>query len=296
LTKRLETALDSNRQEWPTGLCRRLWDFLTEVAEQRAKSPVHLARWYNLAGFSLRPGFGDPIDRYRVEALWKIITATASGAISGGNKLVVPEGGADYWIMWRRVAGGLNGALQQALWARLKLALLPQKGKPAPKVHPNELVEMWRAAASLERLDAKTKEFLGDTLVSHWKRQSMPNYLFWALTRLGARVQFYGPLNTVVHPDVAERWLEHLLDYRPHSDNDRMGWAFCLAQLARKSGLRGVDVSDEVSHMVAKLLRSTSVPPAWPRMVEQVVANEGEEQSRLFGESLPIGLRLTANT
>jgi hypothetical protein len=292
LTKRLETALDAPRSDWPTGLCRRLWDFLTEIADGRTKSPPHLSRWYNLAGFALRPGFGDPIDRYRVDALWKVITATASGAISGGNKLVVPEGGADYWIMWRRVAGGLNGALQQALWARLKLALIPPKNKPPAKVHPNELAEMWRAAASLERLDVKTKELLGDTLVSHLKRQPVPHYLFWSLTRLGARVQFYGPLNTVVHPDVAERWVEQALDYRPQSDNDLLGWAFCLAQLARRSGLRGVDVSDEVNAGVAKLLRSIKVPEAWPRMVEQVVANEGEEQSRLFGESLPIGLRL----
>ena len=33
-------------------------------------------------------------------------------------------------------------------------------------------------------------------------------------------------------------------------------------------------------------------PAAWKRMVEEVVAAEGEEASRLFGESLPIGLRL----
>ena len=293
LTKQLEAALDSGRQDWPTGLCRRMWDFLTEVAEKRTQSPPHLARWYNLAGFCLRPGFGDPIDRYRVEALWKVITATASGAISGGNKLVVPEGGADYWIMWRRVAGGLNGALQQALWARLKLVLLPSKGKPPPKVHPNELAEMWRAAAGLERLDAKTKELLGNTLLPHVQRQPVPNYLFWSLTRLGARVPFYGPLNTVVHPDVVERWLEPLLDYRPQSDSDLMGWAFCLAQLSRRSGLRGVDLSDEVGQGVAKLLRSIKVPEAWPRMVEQVVADEGDAQSRMFGESLPIGLRLS---
>jgi molecular chaperone DnaK (HSP70) len=294
LTKQLESSLELNRSEWPTGLCRRLWDSLTEVADNRVKSPLHLSRWYNLAGFSLRPGFGDPIDRYRVEALWKLITATASGAISGGNKLVVPEGGADYWIMWRRVSGGLNGALQQALWARLKLALIPAKNKPAPKVHPNELAEMWRAAASMERLDAKTKELLGDTLVGVVKRQPLPHYLFWSLTRLGTRVQFYGPLNTVVHPDVAERWIEQILDFHPESDNERLGWAFCLAQLARRSGLRGVDLSDEVCDGVAKLLRSMKLPEAWPKMVEEVVASEGDEQSRLFGESLPIGLRLSS--
>ena len=34
LTKALEAALDAPRDEWPTGLCRRLWEFLAEVAEQ----------------------------------------------------------------------------------------------------------------------------------------------------------------------------------------------------------------------------------------------------------------------
>lgn len=295
LTKQLEAVLESGRLDWPTGLCRRLWDFLTEIAEDRAKSPQHLSRWYNLAGFILRPGFGDAIDRYRVDALWKIITAMASGAVSGGSKLVVPEGGADYWIMWRRVAGGLNGALQQALFARLKAYLVPGRGKAPTKPTANEYTEMWRAAASLERLDAKTKELLGDTLVSQLKAGPAPNYLFWSLTRLGARVQFYGPLNTVVHPSVAERWLNDLIGYTPQNDNDKLGWGFCLAQLARLSGVRGVDVSDEHRTGVAQLLRALAVPAGWPRMVEEIVLDEDESQSRLFGESLPIGLRLAGS-
>ena len=293
LTKQLETALESTRQEWPTGLCRRLWEPLMDVAEQRMRSPAHLSRWYNLAGFVLRPGFGDTLDRYRVEALWKSITATASGAVSGGNKLVVPEGGADYWIMWRRVAGGLNGALQQALFARLKLVLLPSKTKAPMKPSANELTEMWRAAASLERMEAKTKENLGDALVAQMKRTPVPNYLFWSLTRLGARVLLYGPLNTIVHPSIAERWLAALADYTPVSENDRLAWAFCLAQLARRSGLRGIDIHHEHQEAISTLLRSMMVPETWARMTEEVIVPEGDEQSRLFGESLPIGLRLS---
>ncbi len=292
LTKRLEVALEAGRNDWPAGLCRRLWDYLVEVAEQRTKSPAHLSRWYNLAGFSLRPGFGDPIDRYRVEALWKIITATASGAVSGGNKLVVPEGGADYWILWRRVSGGLNGALQLALFARLKMALLPAKGKPAPKPSSNELTEMWRAAASLERLDSKSKEMLGDFLLKMIERPQVPNFLFWSLTRLGSRVLLYGPLNSLIHPQIVERWLEKLIDFKPANENDRLGWAFCLAQLTRRSGLRGVDVSEEHRSGVLEILNAMTVPPAWLRMLHETVDSAGDDATRMFGDSLPIGLRL----
>ena len=99
------------------GLCRRLWDFLQEVAEQRRRSPAHLSRWYNLVGHCLRPGFGDPLDRLRVEGLWKMLAAPPRGTGAAPRTM---EGGADFWVVWRRVAGGLNGALQQALFAALR--------------------------------------------------------------------------------------------------------------------------------------------------------------------------------
>ena len=122
----------------------------------------------------------------------------------------------------------------------------------------------------------------------------MPNYVFWSLTRLGARVLLYGPLNTIVHPNVAERWLAALADYSPATENDRLAWAFCLAQLGRRNGLRGIDIHHEHQEALSKLLRSMKVPETWAKMTEEVLAPEGDEQSKLFGESLPIGLRLTS--
>src|SRR5262249_20304828 len=150
---------------WPTGLCRRLWDFLAEVADQRRQSAQHLSRWYHLVGYCLRPGFGDSLDRFRVEQLWKMLAAPprADGARSGTARQV--EGGAQYWIMWRRVAGGLNASLQQALCDRLRPILLPAKGKAIVKPGPDELAEMWRAAASLERLDVKQKDAFAQALL-----------------------------------------------------------------------------------------------------------------------------------
>ena len=293
LTKELETSLEASRGKWPTGLIRRLWEFLELDAEGRGKSPAHLARWYNLVGFCLRPGFGDPVDRYRVESLWKLITAAASGTATGPKKPTLPEGGADYWIMWRRVSGGLNTALQQALFARLRPTLLPAKGKPFSKPPANEYAEMWRAAATLERLDSKTKENLGTALVKQCKKSPAPVYGFWSITRLGARVQLYGPLNSVVHPEIVEGWIDQLLPFEPGNESERSAWLFCLSQLARRSGLRAVDVSDRVRERVLGVLRTNPCPASWKRMVEDVLQAEGEEQSRLFGESLPIGLRLT---
>jgi DNA-K related protein len=63
--------------------------------------------------------------------------------------------------------------------------------------------------------------------------------------------------------------------------------------LARRSGQRALDVDDAHRDRVLAVLRTLDgIPPAWLRLVEEVVEPEGEEQSRMFGESLPIGLRL----
>lgn len=291
LTKALEASLDAPRHQWPTGLCRRLWEFLAEMADQRRRSPGHLSRWYHLVGYCLRPGFGDPLDKFRVEQLWKVMSTPPRGETA--QKL--PEGGADYWIMWRRVAGGLNSSLQTTLFSRLRSVLLPSKGKMISKPGANEFAEMWRAAASLERLDVKVKEQLGSVLLKSFRKGSVPTYAFWSLTRLGARVLLYGPLNAVAHHQVAEQWLDGILDFQPGHDSERTAWAFCLAQLARRSGQRALDVADGHREKVLTVLRSLSIPRHWIKMVEEVSELEGEEQSQMFGDSLPIGLRLVGS-
>jgi hypothetical protein len=295
LTRALETALDAPRHQWPTGLCRRLWDFLAEVADQRRRSPAHLSRWFHLVGYCLRPGFGDTLDRYRVEQLWKILHAPPRPEPGKTARAAAPrplEGGADFWIMWRRVAGGLNAQLQVALYNRLRSVLVPGKGKSVPRPHANELAEMWRAAGSLERLDPKQKELLAQPLLKQVRRSPVPTYAFFAVTRLGARVLLYGPLNAVVHRQVVESWLDQLVGFEPGHESERLAWAFCLAQLARRSGQRALDVDDSHRRSVLTALSAQPVPEHWRRMVEEVTELEGEEQSQMFGESLPIGLRL----
>src|SRR5262249_38235790 len=196
LTKALEAALDAPRHHWPTGLCRRLWDFLAEVADQRRLSPAHFSRWYHLVGYVLRPGFGDSLDRFRVEQLWKLLHAPAARAGAAGKPQPqrLADGGADFWIMWRRVAGGLSAQYQATLFNRLRPVLRPARGKAAYKPGANELADRWRAAGSLDRLDGKHKEQLGHAVLKSLRRSPVPTYGFFVLTRLGARVLLYGPL------------------------------------------------------------------------------------------------------
>ena len=138
----------------------------------------------------------------------------------------------------------------------------------------------------------RSKEALGQALLKPLRRSPVPTYGFFALTRLGARVLIYGPLNAVLHPQVVQGWLDSILGFEPGHESERLAWAFCLAQLARRSGQRALDIDDSHRQSVLTVLRSQSVPPHWVQMVEEVTELEGEEQGQMLGDSLPIGLRL----
>ncbi len=287
LTKSLESALELSRTDWPTTLCRRLWEPLADAAESRRQSPGHLARWYNLVGFCLRPGFGDTLDKFRIDTLWKLLHSPKPGQAAPPEPV-----GAEAWIMWRRVAGGLSLTFQKTLFDRLKRVLLVGQSKAAFKPGANELAEMWRAAAALERLDPKTKSSLGDTLVKQVGTTSAPTFAFWSLARLGARSLLYGPLNAVVHPETVGAWLDLLLPFQPNHDSDRQAWAFCLVELARLTGQRALDIDESRRQTVLAALQKTTIPRAWRQMVAEVTPRTNAESTQAFGDSLPVGLHL----
>ena len=124
------------------------------------------------------------------------------------------------------------------------------------------------------------------------KRSPAPTYAFWSLTRLGARVLFDGPLNAIVHPEIVGGWIDQLAGFEPGHESERRDWAFCLANLARLSGQRALDIDDSRRRTVSAVLKGLDIPEAWRRMVEEIIEPEGADRDRLFGEALPIGLRL----
>ena len=60
------------RANWNSALLRELFNALWERAKRRRRSADHERLWLNLAGYCLRPGFGYPLDEWRVEQLWSL--------------------------------------------------------------------------------------------------------------------------------------------------------------------------------------------------------------------------------
>ena len=297
LIKKLEEVLDAPRDNWPPSALRALWEPLREMTEARLKSPRHESRWFNLVGFCLRPGTGYPLDEIRIKPLW----ANFSAGVKHTKDIQV---WADWWVMWRRVAAGLNKAHHDEIYRRLAPLILPgkpgsTKKLPRPKPEAHEIAEIWRCLASLERLPASAKEPLGDLLAQEISRaapSSLPAHVTWCLGRIGARVPLYGPANTVVAPGKAGEWLASLLGQPFAPGRESTDAQFALAQLARISGDRANDVDDATRAAVITRLTDLGVDDAIIQPVRVFQELQVNQQGQALGDSLPTGLRLRETT
>jgi hypothetical protein len=267
LPGKLEQTLGLGRNSWPLSAIRKLADRMLDLADGRKRSGALEARWLNLCGFCLRPGFGFPGDDFRIEQARRVYASGLQFANQVQNEI-------EWWIFWGRVAGGLNKNQQADLFQRLSPALLPRAAKRPPRVNPSLLREMWRAVASLELLPIHTKTQLGDELVARIAKGDFVETGLWCLGRLGARRLFYGPINQVLPPSTAARWLEKLLKIEKAED--------AVAALARRTGDGTRDLPPQTLDLVRRAFPSLDLD-AEP---EDNLAAMG----KIFGEELPSGL------
>jgi molecular chaperone DnaK (HSP70) len=272
LPAKLEAALALGRNSWPSATIRQLADWLLEFADGRGKGPAFEARWLNLCGFCLRPGFGFPGDDFRIEQARRIY----AGGIRFPSQV---ESEIQWWIFWGRVAGGLNRNQQTDIFQRLSPVILPRgKGKPQ-RVNQSLLREMWRTAASLELLPVGTKTDLGEALVKRLKGKDGGATELWCLSRIGARRLFYGPINQVVPPATAARWIDVLAGVGGAED--------AITALAQHTGDATRDLPAAALNLARRALSSR---PELLAVLEGEAERDLGALGRVFGEELPAGL------
>lgn len=291
LMKELGRVLGRDRNRWPPTVLRRLWELLMDQRDGRKKSAAHEARWINLLGFSLRPGYGLAVDDWRVSETWRLI----QGKLVHGSAACRAES----WVLWRRIAGGLNANQQQALAdpllgsvRQLHRRLLQASGKKKGfDFSAHEAAEVWRLLGSLERLPLRSKIELGNMLVEMLpkrKAEPMRDGILWAVARVGARVPVYGLLNHVVPVDVVSRWLATLLPALRGESIDR----FAVMQLARRTDDRYRDIEPDLQRQLIDWLEDHDGDDATLQLIQQVAALDEERQKQVFGEAMPFGLRI----
>lgn len=280
----LERLLGS-RADWSTPLLRALFDALLAHARNRRRSPQHERLWCSLAGWCLRPGFGAPLDEWRVDQLWPLYEA----GIQYQHEV---QNWSEWWNLWRRAAGGLDEARQQHIQADLAGFLDPDRARRSPYAGwlPKRSFEgMVRLAGALERIPADSKDQLGGWLLARLEKSPESAELAWAIGRLGARAPWHGSVHNVLTAERAADWLQSLLelDWKKHP-----AIGFAAGLICRFTGDRARDLEEGLRRRVAEALRAARAPESWQRMVLEVVELSEADEKRLYGEALPPGLKL----
>ena len=287
LRQHLERGL-GGRESWETPLLRQLFDALLQRARGRRRSAEHERVWLNLAGYCLRPGYGDALDPWRIEQLWDLFD---TGIQHHKDNQVC----AEWWTLWRRVAGGLSTQQQLRLLDDFAFNLqadAAQRGsRPVTLVNGSD-DDMLRLGASLERIPGAYKAEVGAWLIKRLQKahsEVADTNTLWALARVGARQPFHGSAHEVVDSATVAGWLTMLLalDWKKTEPA-----AFAATHLARMTGDRSRDIADDLRATILARLKAVGAPPLWQAMVSEVTQLDEAVTRRMLGEALPPGLKL----
>jgi hypothetical protein len=266
---------------------RDLWAALHAGRARRRRTADHERVWNQLTGFCLRPGFGAPLDGWRAAETFQVFR-------EGVQYPTDPRAWQAWWVLWRRIAGGLDAPAQARILETIAPFLRPHDPRKPPRVpgaRPEAMDELVRLAGALERVDPARKIEAGEWILARAEQAGPAPHLLWAIGRIGARVPFHASGHLCVPARTAEEWIARLLALAA----PREALAFPLAQLARRSGDRARDVDEGVRGEALRALAEAGAPEEAVRAVREVADAGATEESRIFGESLPAGLRLVGD-
>jgi molecular chaperone DnaK (HSP70) len=276
LLKSLERILGKPKNEWNLLLIRSLWRSLHGCFSSRQESVDHEETWLILAGYFLRPGFGAEGDDTRINQLWRIQI--------DGLKYPGKRNQLQLYILWRRVAGGLNSERQEAILAP-DLSRLPlQANLPA---------ELVRLAGSLERISLTTKTKLLDPFLQTArelalkKQHSAPHLV--ALGLLLNRSPLYAGPAFVVPAIHVEKAYEALSDL-DWADPQLVEIQNLFLRAGRVVDDPKIDLPKSLRERIASQLQKAGVAPSKVARLRSYVPIALADRANLFGESLPPGL------
>lgn len=276
LIRELETIYNTNKDQWSLSQLRSLWGPLKDGETRKGRSELHEATWLNLSGYALRPGYGDELDDFRTSDLWE---SFKKGMSHPGSAQVKTQ----WWIMWRRIAGGLNREQQELIFGKIFPAIRKDEATP----------EMYLLAGSLERISMNQKVRLGQVLTESLtrKKASCAEQKLIALSRIASRVPLYGGPEAIMKPERVTLWAKTLKEL-PAQSQARKTMRYFYSQAGRIINNRELDLDDQSRKEFLKELTKLNAEPELTEVVERYVPMDHKSQQRLFGEKLPAGFTL----
>lgn len=238
---------------------------------------AHEVSWLSLAGYLLRPGYGWDDDELRIEELWRLRELGIAHRKEARAQI-------QWWILWRRVCGGLSQDQQSWLFDEALNAVQKKQ---------DGYMEAYRLLSSLERASTEKRTQLGNTLVKQFASGKVSEATAWSFGRLASRVPLYAEAETVLRAEQVEKWFSRLaeLDWsRPKYDH--LGKAFYLA--SRCAADPQHDLSEAIRTKVRVKLLACGFTDEELFPLQTYTPLRPADERMLFGESLPLGLRLAS--
>lgn len=276
----LEKAAGSDKGEWNIPQLRQVFDLIIGGLTRRQRSEEHEASWLYLAGYCLRPGFGALRDPDRCAELWR---AWELGLAHPKNSRALDQ----WWIMWRRIAGGLNQEQQNSIFDRI----IPQVRKLNSEQVSREMILL---AGALERVEMNRKLQLGRSLAAHLKsgQKQLVDAKIWALARLASRIPFHGGDEDVIQANFIEEWIEELsaVDIRQKHYKSLI---YFYSQAARLMNVRELDLSQSYRERCLAQLERARADEALKKPLLEYCPADHQYLAQLFGEDLPTGIEFS---
>jgi hypothetical protein len=284
LVSELEEILEAKRDHWSVLLLRELADELLACRDLARRSAPAEARWLNLAGYCLRPGFGDAADPLRLRTIWK-------HWFEGPANTKQPQVMAEWWVFWRRIASGLKAGQQGTIAGAASKILMPKsKYRQTIREGNQARMEMWRCVGAMEAIPINEKKRVGKVLLERAGR--LEPFELWVLARLGARRLFHASADLALPASEASKWLSSLTS-RKASGKSRGMHLFAVARIAALTDDRNLDLAPEALAAARAFLEAYDSPLA---LREQLSAGHDEseaEVAKILADALPLGLRAT---
>jgi hypothetical protein len=123
------------------------------------------------------------------------------------------------------------------------------------------------------------------------RKNRFDSFDYWVLARLGARHLFHAPVNNVVSGNIVSKWLDTLIKHKANNAllQDKL---FALSRMAALTGDRTIDVDAKHLSATLRFLETNKAPEQWIKHLKSVRKESIQEQNKILGDSLPLGLRI----
>jgi hypothetical protein len=272
LINRIEKVVTCGKSDWPIHLLREFWNELKRGITRRGRSVDHEITWLSMTGYCLRPGYGYEGDEQRIAELWRLYEL-------GPSHRKEARVAIQWWILWRRVAGGLSQQQQECLYTQAQ-KVVAQKG--------DGYLEAYRLLGALERVPSERRITLAEDLVTQFSKGRETEATVWAFGRLASRVPAYADSSAAIPPSNIEEWFSQVAD---SSWSTHMKQAFRLAARCAEHDVHNLSV--DVRKQVKKKLLGGGVSEEDLVVLDKYVPLKPADERNIYGEELPLGLTLS---